>query len=204
MRRILLGLTLLLPGCANNMFGSPFVGFGGFIADTHSINRNPNQPKGDSTNMQRVQGTEASTAPLLPEPGNVWPGPPPPEPTLEDIEKMQNTEMPNLPAPELAPMPYPGSSTPPGSVTPTQPPQAPPTSQRQPRPGTIPGTIQQPPATIGTVQTRNGQAVISSGSNGIQTFTLPDGTTGRAVPNANGTVTLISPDGSVQSVPAPR
>jgi hypothetical protein len=183
MRRILLGLTLLLPGCANNMFGSPFVGFGGFIADTHSISRNPNQPKGDSTNMQRVQGTEASTSPLLPEPGNVWPGPPPPEPTLE------------------APSPYPGSSTPPGSVAPMQPPQTPPTSQRQPRPST---PVQQPPAAVGTVQTKNGQAIITSGSNGVQTFTLPDGTSGRAVPNANGTVTLISPDGSVQSVPAPR
>ena len=197
MRLVLLGLPLLLCGC--NLFGSPFVGFGGFIADTHNIYRGPNQPPGDSTNMHRVLGQEPPSEALLPEPGNVWPGPPEPEPTLEDIQKMQGTEMPNLPPPELAPMHIPGSSTPPGSVLPTPAPQSSVSPPRLPSPAK---PIQ--PATIGTVQTQNGPAVITASPNGVQTYKMPDGTNGRAVPNANGTVTLIAPDGSVQSVPAPR
>jgi hypothetical protein len=201
MRRYLLGLILLLSGCdsVNNMFGNPFDGFGGFISDTHNIHRRPNQPAGDSVNMQRVQGQEPSSEALLPEPGNVWPGPPPPEPTLEDIQKLQNTEMPNLPPPELAPMPMHGSSTPPGSVPPAPPQSSPQSSVSPPRPAR---PVQAP--TVGVVQTQSGPATISSGPNGVQTYSMPDGTTGRAVPNANGTVTLIAPDGSVQSVPAPR
>ena len=51
MRRLLLGLTLLLPGCA--YVGSPFDGFGGFIGDTHTIYRGQNRPVGDSINMER-------------------------------------------------------------------------------------------------------------------------------------------------------
>ena len=195
MRRIVLGLILLLPGC--NMVGNPFDGFGGFVSDTHTIHRGPHQPAGDSTNIQRVRGEEPVTEPLVPEPGNVWPGPPPPEPTLEDIQKMQNTEMPDLPLPHIPPSPAPGSSTPPGSVQPRPAPQSlasPPRAPAKP--------LQ--PTTIGVVQTQNGPAVLSAAPNGVQTYTMPDGTTGRAVPNANGTVTLISPDGSVQSVSAPR
>ena len=198
MRRIAFGLSLLLSGC--NAVGNPFVGFGGFIADTHTIKRGPNQPAGDSTNMQRVRGEEPTTEPLLPEPGNVWPGPPPPEPTLEDIQKMQNNEIPDLPLPQLAPTPAPGSSTSPGSVQPGAAPQ----SFAQPPRAPAAATPVQQPSSVGVVQTQSGPAVISTGANGVQTFTLPDGSTGRAVPNANGTVTLISPNGSVQSVPAPR
>jgi len=202
MRRFLLGLTLLLCGCSDsNPFGNPFVGFGGFLSDTVTFSRNRNLPAGDATNMQRVQGQDASVEPLLPEPGNVWPGPPPPEPTLEDIQKLQGTDMPNLPPPELAPLRVPGSSTPPGSVPPAPESSLSPSlsPQRQPRPAT---PIQ--PTTLGVVQTQTGPAVISASPNGVQTYTMPDGTSGRAVPNANGTVTLIGPDGSVQSVPAPR
>jgi len=200
MQRILLGLTLLLFGCesASNLIGNPLSGFGGFVADTHSIFRGPNQPAGDSVNMQRAMGTEPPSEPLLPEPGNVWPGPPPPEPTLEDIEKMQGAEFPPLAAPEIPPMPAPGSSTPPGSVHPAAVPQS---SVSPPRP---PPAKPLQPATLGVVQTQSGPAIISVGPNGEQTYTLPNGSTGRAIPNANGTITLIGADGSVQSVPAPR
>jgi hypothetical protein len=204
MRRLLLGLPLLLLfGCDSdlNPFGNPLVGAGGFIGDTLSIKRGPNQPPGDSVNMRRVLGQDAPTEPLLPEPGNVWPGPPPPEPTLEDIQKMQGTE-----APDLAPLPIPlpgpapsGSSTPPTPVQPAAPAQSFATPPRAPAPAK---PIQ--PTTLGVVQTSNGPATITKNPNGEQTFTLPSGAIGRAIPNANGTLTLISPDGSVQSVPAPR
>jgi len=201
MRRILLGLTLLLCGCdsASNLVGSPFAGFGGFVTDTQTVFRGPHQPGGNSINMQRAMGTEPPSQPLLPEPGNVWPGPPPPEPTLEDIEKMQGTEFPPLAAPEIPPMPVPGSSTPPGSV---QPEAAPQSSVSPPVPPPPAKPIQ--PVKLGTVQTNNGPAVITVHPNGEQTYMLPNGSTGRAIPNANGTMTLIGADGSVQTVSAPR
>jgi hypothetical protein len=71
----------------------------------------------------------------------------------------------------------------------------------------VPAPQVAPPAPIasGTVlQTGSGPAVITSGNNGIMTFTLPNGTTGRAINNGNGTMTLIGTDGTVMSVPAPR
>jgi len=203
MRRLLIGLTLLLFGCTNdgNPFGNPFVGFGGFISDTNGFGRNANRPPGNSVNMQRVEGQDAPTQPLLPEPGNVWPGPPPPEPTLEDIQKEQGAG-----SPELAPLPIPmpdvapsGSSTPPGSV---QPGPAPQSFAAPPRPPPPAKPIR--PTKLGVVQTSNGPATIMVNPNGEQTFLLPNGTVGRAIPSANGTLTLVSPDGTVQSVPAPR
>ncbi len=217
MRRIiLLGSLLLLPGC--QFAGNPFDGFGGFMGDTTTVNLNPNRPVGDSENLSRAMGQDVSPAPLLPEPGNVWPGPPRPDPTLQDIEREQNGGQPGLaPLPPLAtpgqatpgmpvpgtpvvPHPQPrGSSLPPGSV-----------QSRSPTPLTAPAP--QPPTPLppiaapaaGVVQTPQGQAVITNTGNGVQQFTLPNGTTGRAISNGNGTVTLISPDGTVQSVPSPR
>jgi len=196
MQRTVLVLTLLLCGCD----GNPWVGFGGFVSDTNTIYRNPNRPPGDSTNMQRALGQAPMAEPLLPEPGNVWPGPPKPEPTLEDIQKMQGTDMPSLPAPELMPMQVPGSSTPPGSNQPPLPPVS--SVSPPPRPAPPAKPIQQ--TTVGVVQTQSGPAVITASPNGQQTYTMPNGTTGRAIPNANGTLTLIGSDGSVQSVPAPH
>jgi hypothetical protein len=200
MRRILLGLTLLLPGCESvgNLVGNPLSGFGDFIGDTHNIYRGPNQPAGDSVNMRRVTGEQPPAEPLLPEPGNVWPGPPEPEPTLADIQRLEGTQMQPLPVPDLSRLPPRGSSTPPGSLQPILPPQS---SVAPPRP---PPVTPLQPATVGVVQTPNGPATISAGPNGVQTYMLPDGRTGRVVPNANGTVTLFGADGSVVSVPAPR
>jgi hypothetical protein len=209
MRCLLIGLTLLLFGCTGdpNPFGNPFVGFGGFVSDTLSINRGPNQPPGNSVNQLRIEGKDAPSEALLPEPGDVWPGPPPPEPTLEDIQKMQGTDAPEaLPLPMQLPGPAPnGSSTPPGSVqSPTMAPpsMAPQSSAAPPRAPAVAKPVQ--PTTIGVVQTPSGPATITASPNGEQNFMLPNGTTGRAIPSANGTLTLISPDGSVQSVPAPR
>ncbi len=194
MRHIaMLGLILLLPACS---------GLGGMISDTVSFNRNPNLPPGDSDNMLRVRGEGVETVPLLPEPGNVWPGPPQPEPTLGDLQREQNQG--ELPPPAQVPVvPHPqprGSSTPPESVQPNAPaplPLNPPALRNAP-------SVALPPPVPGVVQTPQGSAVISTTRNGQQTYTLPNGVTGRAISNGNGTVTLIGPDGSVQSVPAPR
>jgi hypothetical protein len=201
MRRILLGLTLLLPGCA--YVGNPFDGFGGFIGDTHSIYRGANSPPGDSINMQRARGQERPSEPLLPEQGNIWPGPPPPEPTLSDLERQQGGENPTAPGQEFPRLPPPrGSSSPPPA--PAEPPGAPmsslPSFTPPPRQG-APAINAPPPM---TVQTERGQATINTDANGIQSFHLPDGSSGHVVNNGNGTMTMIGNDGRVFSAPVPR
>jgi hypothetical protein len=208
MRRLaLIGLTLMLPGCA--YVGNPFSGFGGFIGDTHSFRTNPNRPTGNSENMRRSEGIEGRVEPLLPEPGNVWPGPTPPEPTLSDLQRQQNQEQvpPQQPPeqnqqqqqqqqqqPNRRPR---GSSTPPPSVQPGLP-----TVEGAPAP--TPAPPGQAPPTGQVFQTPNGPVVSNPGNNGIQTFTAPRGGQGIVIPNGNGTSTLIGPDGSVTTVPNPR
>ncbi len=198
MRRIVsLGLLLAMAGCGRYA-GSPFDGFGGFIGDTHNIYANPNRPVGDSDNMRRALGQPATSEPLAPEPGNVWPGPIPPDRTLGDIARDPNETL--KPGDEMnlgRPL---GSSTPPGSTQPgAQPlPSSPNPSpalpdHQQPRPG--PGDT--------TILTPSGPGVINNGGS-VRTYTDPRGTTGIVVPNGNGTSTLVAPDGSVQTVPSPR
>jgi hypothetical protein len=196
MRRIaLLGLTLLLPACQSYV-GNPFDGFGGFIGDTHTFRLNPNRPVGDSPNMLRAEGKEVDQEPLTPEPGNVWPRPASPEPTLQDLERGQ-------PQPDTGVQPAPqrpvtrGSSTPPGG------PEALPPEPGF-RPGPPPGPSSAAPPTTKFYPTPGGTSTGTGTGNGVQTFTSPSGGTGVVVPNGNGTSTLIGPDGSVTTVPTPR
>lgn len=203
MRRIaLLGLALLLPGCS---------GFDTFFGDTHTFLVNPNRPIGDSENMRRVRAEAVDEAPLQPEPGNVWPGPAPQEPTLADLER-QNGEgatapLPNGPSMSVVPpleQQQPrspgrrGSSTPPPE---TQPGLATPTPQGVlPRPGRPPA----PQAGSRTYLTPHGP-MVGTPSGGIDTLTAPNGGSGGiAVPNGNGTTTIIAPDGSITTVPTPK
>ncbi len=198
MRPILLGLVLLLPGCA--YVGNPFDGFGGFISDTNTIRRNVNSPPGDSINMQRARGEEPTSMPLLPEQGNIWPGPPPPEPTLSDLEKEQGISNPTAPGEEFPRLPPPrGSGSPPA---PGQAPSGAPMSSFTPAPSPgAPSIAVTPPA---VVTTDRGAATITTDANGIQSFRLPDGSGGHVVNNGNGTLTMIGNDGRVFSAPAPR
>jgi hypothetical protein len=198
MRRIVLGLTLLLPGCA--YVGNPFDGFGGFIGDTHTIRRGVNAPPGDSINMLRARGEEVPESPLLPEGGNIWPGPPPPEPTLSDLEKQQGITNPTAPGEEFPRLPPPrGSQSPPPAPEPGAPmssiPSYPPVSPGAPAVKATPPVV---------VQTDHGPATITTDANGIQTFQIPGGVSGHVVNNGNGTMTLIGNDGRVFSAPAPR
>ena len=113
MRRIaLLGLLLLLPACqgASNYVGNPFDGFSGFIGDTLLSGPDANRPAINSENMRRAAGQPNTVEPLLPDSGNIWPGPPRPEPTLSEIERQQNQGIQRPPAP--APRPPRGSSVP--------------------------------------------------------------------------------------------
>jgi hypothetical protein len=72
-----LPVFLMTAGCS---------GLGHFVADTETLpGQNPNAATGVSENVQRAHGHEPVTEAMLPEPGNVWPGPPQPLPTLGDV-----------------------------------------------------------------------------------------------------------------------
>jgi len=199
MRRFaLLGLALLLPACS---------GFSTFFSNTHWF-ADPHRPLGDSENMRRVRGQDVSVPQLLPEPGNVWPGPIPAQPTLEQLmreegQEMQRAPVPGQPQPPPAPPgqrpPRRGSSTPPGSVEPGL----------APLPNLPPVPAPNLPSTAAphghTYQTPTGQVTGSPGPGGYETLTTPKGEPGGiAVPNGNGTTTLIMPDGRVLTVPSPK
>ncbi len=190
-RTALLLLCLTASGC-DRFASSPFDGFGGFIADTHTINRGPNAPLIDSENVRRMRGLPLDAEPLVPQEGNVWPGPVKAQPTLTDILK----ETPQLPPGTEMKLPaargsaiMPGQMAPMTPVTPDFSPTATPPAQ--------------PAPPVRTLQTPQGPATVS-GSTGVQTYTGPNGTTGLVVPNGNGTSTLIAPDGTVQTVPTPK
>ena len=199
-RSALLASIVLLQGCT---------GFGEFIDHTFTgPDRNPNIPMADSENIRRALGAPTDVQPLQPEPGNVWPGPQAPEPTLTDLQSQpegtrgfQPTTVPGaepgLPA-GRQPRPT-GSSTPPGS---NQPGATPPSAVNPPPrlPSSTPG-----PGPQGTVvQTPRGPAVDAGGTSGYRQLTTPGGPGAIMVPNGNGTSTIINPNGTVQTVPTPR
>ena len=204
MRRIaLLASLALLPGCT---------GFGEFLNHTFSLpGQNPNLPMADSENVRRSLGQAGDVVPLLPEPGNVWPGPQQPDPTLADLQRAEPGEdrrgfpptvvpgaEPGLPA-GRQPRPR-GSSTPPGSIEPGLAPS--------PRANVIPPPPRSSAPGAGpqgrVVQTPRGPAVDASGASGYRQLTTPQGPGAIMVPNGNGTSTIINPDGTVQTVPTPR
>jgi hypothetical protein len=209
----LIGLILLLPGCS---------GVYTFLSDTHSFTWNPNRPIGDSENIRRVRGLAPNLPPVTPEPGNVWPGPVPPEPTLSDLEKDTTPlgTQPGMP-------PAPDGSTNPSQTTPAAP------DHRQPRPitrgsstppgNTQPGLTLAPPGTgappvpaappssasgpgpVGRVyQTPQGPAVGTQTQGHTDTLSGPGRNGAIVVPNGNGTSTIINPDGSITTVPTPK
>jgi hypothetical protein len=124
MRRLaLLGLFALLPGC--QFAADPSVGFVGFAADTHTWHLNANQPVPVTENEKLVMDVRVTVEPLLAEKGEVWPGPPPKIPTLQDVQSLTNMEF-------LPPAAIPTGPAPP--VFPQNAPQAP--MQDVPPPGT--------------------------------------------------------------------
>ncbi len=191
MRQIVfLGLLLALAGCGA---GSSFWDDLPFTAGS-----NPHFPAGDSENLRRAAGETANVQPLTPEPGDVWPGPIKPPPTLQDLEKE---------SPELGqPLPPVGSGTPPMKppVFPSVPSSAP-AATLPPQSTTtgLPNAMTPPPA--GQVyQTNQGPAVSTGGTTKYQTITTPGGGQSIVVPNGNGTSTIIHPNGTVETVPTPQ
>jgi hypothetical protein len=204
MRRIaLLGLALILSSCGYKTWWNPPLTGG----------TNPNQPVGDSENMLRVRGEEPAVARLTTEPGDIWPGPLPPAPTLQDLVGNGGTYQPELPVPgsplqrgSAAPVPSPnpsaGSSVPPGDVQPglATPRPAPPLSSYAAPPVGPPGRA--PGGQI--IQTPRGPEVTTGGGAGYQTTTTPGGGQSIIVPNGNGTSTVIRSDGRIETIPTPK
>jgi hypothetical protein len=187
MRRIaLLGTLALLSACAGS-------GFGTFFTDTE-LHGNPNKPLGASENQLRVRGEAPLLQVLRPEPGDVWPGPPPPQPTLQQLMKEENQQLIKpLPPPEI-----PGSPTPPPLISPNIP------LPKMPAVPTAPKPMKPPPGAHMYV-TPLGPMFGIPGPGGYETLTGPQGQTGGiVVPNGNGTSTIIMPNGQVLSVPTPK
>jgi hypothetical protein len=198
MRRIaLLLVPTLLAGCGSYV-GNPTDGMGGLLGNTFSLGSNPNRPIVESPNARRVMGAAEDVEPLVPEPGNVWPGPLPPARTMSDMQR----EMSGLP-----PIDAPRATTPfDTSRGSSSPPPPPPAASAPPPPARVPPGQPAAAAAPGgrVLQTPAGPAITTIGSNGVETYTLPSGRTGIVMPNANGTLTLIGPDGTTQTVAAPR
>jgi molybdopterin-guanine dinucleotide biosynthesis protein B len=199
-----LSLALTLSGCGYQTWGNlPFTG-----------GSNPNQPVGDSETMLRVRGEEPEVARLTTEPGDIWPGPLPPAPTLKDLVDPEGlTPHPEMPvpgsplsrgtgAPLLSPNPGVGSSVSPGNVQPglTTPRPAPPLSSYAAPPAAPPA--RGPSGQI--IQTPSGPAVTTGGGQGYQTTTTPSGGQSIIVPNGNGTNTVIHSDGRIETIPTAK
>lgn len=202
-----LSLVLLLAGCGggyNTWWNAPF-----------TTGSNPNRPTVNSETMRRVLGGQVAAVPLHPEPGDIWPGPAKPEPTLQQLEQSGSL----TPEPE---QPTPGSPLSRGTA-PTQPPSLPPqgtTGSSTPPPSNQAGVVRPPPvrppgkpssppaiarSPAGQiVNTPRGTGVTTGGGAGYQTMTMPGGGTAIVVPNGNGTSTVIRPDGTIQTIPTPK
>ncbi|HET7880764.1 MAG TPA: hypothetical protein VFL55_07740 [Acetobacteraceae bacterium] len=206
MRRIALTcLCLALSGCGYNTWWNP----------PFTTGTNPNMPVGNSENMRRVIGDEVETPVLTPEPGDIWPGPLKPEPTLQELEQQGTQSAPERPVPgspdfrnqqqpppNLPPIPPQsrGSSTPPGSNQPGLSALPGPTP---PRPTDTSPPGRNPAGQV--VPTQQGPGVSTGGTSGYQTLTNPGGGgSSIIVPNGNGTSTIIHPDGKIETVPTPR
>jgi hypothetical protein len=211
-----LGLVFLLAGCGYRTWQNP----------PFTTGYQPYAPTGDSENLMRSKGASVDTPPLTPQAGDVWPGPVPPTPTLQELEQQGNLE----PAPE---QPVPGSplsrgvappEQTPGGQTPGQTPPSPPprvshgssTPPGSNEPGLAPlprqqavvprpaPSLREPPASGQVIQTQRGPGVTTGGTQGYQTMTTPGGGSAIVVPNGNGTSTVIKSDGSIETIPTPR
>ena len=179
----LLGLLLTLSGCVSSTWWNP----------PFTTGYDPHLPIGDSANLRRVIGDRTAPEPLMPEPGDIWPGPLPPTPTLRDLQD-------NRPLGEQPAATQRGSSTPPASFVAPNP---------QPRPAQssaftpIPQPGERNPAGQ-AYPTPSGPAVTTGGTQNYQSATTPGGGSAIIVPNGNGTSTVIHSDGRIETVPTPR
>ena len=200
MRRIAFAcLCLTLSGCGYNTWWNP----------PFTTGYNPNFPADDSENLRRVMGEQVDVPALTTEPGDVWPGPLPPEPTLQELEQQGKQPGPSSrcqdrrhPQCTVSAAAAGGSRQfdaawvePAGADAVAEP-------CRRRRPPT------RPPA-----RAKSGRSGVSDAERAggdqwrhqrLPDHTTPGGGSAIVVPNGNGTSTIIHSDGTIETVPTPR
>ncbi|GBR26205.1 hypothetical protein AA0473_1083 [Acetobacter orleanensis NRIC 0473] len=147
------------------------------MGDTATLpGANPNAPSGEDLNMRRVNGYSTAETPLLPAGGDIWPGPPAPLPTLEDVEKDRAGTI-------LGGVPNSGS---------TQLPDGGEMSVGEPE-----GLSDKSHSITGKLPDAEPDAASQYGVQRGSASTIE-------IPNGDGTVTLIHPDGSVTTTQAKK
>ncbi|MFS3136327.1 hypothetical protein ACLRDC_13275 [Gluconacetobacter sacchari] len=170
-RAAVLSLLLLQAGCA---------GFGKLMADDATFpGANPNLPAGDAENLRRARGERVSERPILPQGGDMWPGPPAPLPTLGDAARERHGTNDGLPGDAVS-----GPELPEGG------------SLSAGEQAEIRGGVQDFAG-----QGQNLQGPASSGGQGASPVARSGQTASTIViPNGDGTNTVITPDGAVKTV----
>jgi len=105
-KSLALGLLLVLSGCVSERH---------FALDSLWPFGDPNAPPATSETAQRALGHDVAMTPLQPQPGNVWPGPVQPMPTLSQVQKYANMPLGQGYTPSM-PSPYPPGQQPPGAA----------------------------------------------------------------------------------------
>ncbi|WP_428392614.1 hypothetical protein [Lichenicoccus sp.] len=189
--------ALLLSGCS---------GLGKFFGDTITLpGMNPNLPYGVSETSERAEGRAPAESAILPEPGNIWPGPPQPLPTLSDVSRTQGNGLGSMPG-------YGGSSLHDGGSMSMG--ESDMIAHGAPPGGNVGGNAG---GNTGgnTGSSTGGDADGFSGSGGPLDTSVPDAAAGLRlknapgetkpiiIPNGDGTSTVIEPNGTVKTVKTP-
>jgi hypothetical protein len=207
-----LGLAALLSGCAAYDSSTSFVNraaSGAFegVANLGSFmpwgGTRPASP-GDSLTVQRVRGVTATSEPLLPEAGNVWPAPEAPRATLMNPDQAMRGIQ-SYPTP--AALAEPGERTErrgsggPFVPAPTSASPVPPAPQSALPPlAPLPASTSRPGQPI---QTPQGSIVPSTTTGNTSTFTSPGGGSGTITRDGN-TAIISRPGEPPQVVQTPR
>jgi hypothetical protein len=101
-KTLAIGAVLLLSGCVSDRH---------FAVHELWPFGNPNGPASAGETAQRSLGHSPVVAPMVPQSGNVWPGPVQPMPTLSEVQKNSNLPLGQGYTPSL-PSPYPPGEEP--------------------------------------------------------------------------------------------
>ncbi|MBB5693242.1 hypothetical protein [Muricoccus pecuniae] len=216
-----LSLAILLGGCLGDIDLAPF-------------GRRDAIGAPDSLTVRRVMGTSAEDAPLMPEPGNVWPGEEAPRATLQNPdaavvppqERARSEGLERAQQRGRAPEVIPPNSTQPGRGAPPEAapnPRAPAPGTRRatgssqalppldppplPRAGVPRGEPATPPAPRlegQVLPTPGGAPATITGGNNNVQTFTQPGIGTGTAIRQGGTTTLFGADGSIQVVPTPR